>query len=68
VVACGGGAEAGTEEDGLPFFPAFVQKLDQSGALEQQRREAVGPLPPQRGPLRSVSRHVEGKPSPELDA
>jgi hypothetical protein len=35
MVTEGGGAEAGTEDDGVPFLPAFAQQLNQPGALEQ---------------------------------
>jgi hypothetical protein len=34
VAPCGGGAEAGTVNDGLSFLPAFVEELDQTGAFE----------------------------------
>ena len=68
VVSYGGGAEAGTVDNGLPSFQVLVQELDQPGALEQHRCEAVGPLPSQWGSLRSVPGHMESEPGPELDA
>ena len=65
-VAGGGGAEPCAVYDGLPFFGVLAQKSQQPCALQEERGEAVGPLPSQRGSLGEVPGDVEGEPSPQL--